>query len=90
MPGSTVVVPCDASSTRSLTESVAETRGPVYMRLDRNALLPVHSGGEPLSVGKGSTLETNQQESESVARNSYIGDMISVDSADISCIHFID
>jgi transketolase len=44
LPGMTVVVPADPITTRTVTNEVAEFRGPVYVRLTQENLPPVTEG----------------------------------------------
>lgn len=54
LPGMTVVVPCDAPSTRAATRAVAKMHGPAYIRLTRENLPTVTDGG--FALGKAAEL----------------------------------
>ena len=56
LPNMTVVVPADALEAASWVPIIAKHNGPVYMRLSRGAMLPVHDQAPQLTIGKGLTL----------------------------------
>ncbi len=56
LPHMTVVVPADASAVTRAVPLVAETDGPVYLRLSRDVALPVHSPDLCMEIGKGITV----------------------------------
>lgn len=56
LPGLTVLVPCDAVQTKALTCYMAETEGPMYMRMGRNAVEQVYPENETFTVGKAKQL----------------------------------
>lgn len=53
LPEMTVIVPCDGIEAAGFVPLIAEYDGPVYLRLNRAATLPVSTPGETLAVGKG-------------------------------------
>ena len=55
IPGMTVVVPADAKEARKAVFAVAETEGPVYMRLARLAT-PVFEEDYPFEIGKANVM----------------------------------
>lgn len=52
IPGMTVIQPADAVSTKKLLRIIAETEGPVYMRLGRAAVPIIYGEGDQMEVGK--------------------------------------
>ncbi len=55
IPGMTIVVPADAKEARKAVFAVAETEGPVYMRLARLAT-PVFEEDYPFEIGKANVM----------------------------------
>ena len=55
VPGMTVIVPADGNETRKAVFALAETKGPVYMRLARLAT-PVFEEDYPFEIGKANVL----------------------------------
>jgi len=53
LPEMTVIVPADGAEAGDLVPLVAEFDGPVALRLNRSATIPVHEAGAPLQIGKG-------------------------------------
>ncbi len=53
MPEMTVIVPADASEAGAWVPVIAAYDGPVYLRINRSATLPVHDPSTPLEIGKG-------------------------------------
>jgi len=53
LPNMTVIVPSDAVQAAAFVPLVAEYNGPVYLRINRGATLPVHQSGSELKIGKG-------------------------------------
>jgi transketolase len=53
LPNLTVIVPADATEAGSWVPIIAEHEGPVYIRISRAAVPPVHSQSPPLEIGKG-------------------------------------
>jgi len=53
LPEMTVIVPADGAEAAAFVPLVAEYDGPVYLRLNRSAALPVSQAGEKLQIGKG-------------------------------------
>lgn len=51
-PDLTLLVPCDGIQTKALTRYMAETKGPMYMRMGRNAVPQIYSEEETFTVGK--------------------------------------
>lgn len=56
LPDMTVIVPADALEAGKWVPIVAEYEGPVYLRINRAATLPVHDEKLQLRIGKGLTL----------------------------------
>ena len=56
LPNMTVVVPCDAIETEKAVEAVLNYRGPVYLRLGREALPEIMPAGSSFEIGKASEL----------------------------------
>jgi transketolase len=56
LPNLTVIVPADATEAGCWVPIIAEHEGPVYIRLSRAAVLPVHSKDPALEIGKGLVL----------------------------------
>lgn len=52
LPRMTVLVPADAHEVRKMTRAIAESHGPVYMRITRNDLPDVTGADEPFVIGK--------------------------------------
>lgn len=55
LPEMTVIVPSDAGECAAFVPLAAGFDGPVYLRLNRSAALPVSKPGETLQIGKGIT-----------------------------------
>ena len=53
LPNMMVIVPADAAEAAQFVPLVAEFDGPVYLRINRGATLPVHQPGSDLQIGKG-------------------------------------
>jgi transketolase len=53
LPDMTVIVPADATEAGCWVPIIAEHEGPVYIRLSRAAVPPVHDQNPPLEIGKG-------------------------------------
>jgi transketolase len=53
LPEMTVIVPADAGEAAAFVRLIAEYEGPVYLRLNRSATLPVSQAGEQIQIGKG-------------------------------------
>jgi len=53
LPEMTVIVAADAVQAGAWVPLVAEYDGPVYLRLNRSATIPVHEAGSPLEMGRG-------------------------------------
>ncbi|KYZ75998.1 transketolase [Anaerosporomusa subterranea] len=60
IPNLTVVVPSDEHSTRKATLAAAALKGPVYLRLSRAEVPPVHSPGMNFEIGKGIVVRTGK------------------------------
>jgi transketolase len=58
LPEMTVIVPADANEIAAWVPVIARYEGPVYLRLNRAATLPVHTGLPPVAIGRGETLHT--------------------------------
>ena len=57
IPGITILLPCDIYQTRKMTEFMAKTEGPVYMRMGRGPVPNVYSqDNAPFEVGKANIL----------------------------------
>jgi transketolase len=56
LPNMTVIVPCDALEAKKATVEAARTRGPVYIRLGRNASAVITGEGDPFVIGKANVL----------------------------------
>jgi len=55
--GITVILPCDAHQTREMTRKLADFKGPVYVRMGRNAVPDVYTeGNTPFEIGKANML----------------------------------
>lgn len=52
----TVLLPCDAAQTESLTRSLAEFEGPAYMRMGRGDVYDVYEKGASFTIGKANQL----------------------------------
>jgi len=55
-PGMTVIVPCDAPSTKKATAAMIEQRGPMYLRLGRPKVPVVYTDGCNFEIGKANTV----------------------------------
>jgi transketolase len=55
-PGMTVIVPCDAPSTKKATAAMIEHHGPTYLRLGRPKVPVVYTDGCDFEIGKANTL----------------------------------
>jgi len=55
-PGMTVIVPCDAPSTKKATAAMIEHHGPTYLRLGRPKVAVVYSDGCNFEIGKAITV----------------------------------
>lgn len=53
----TVLLPCDAAQTESLTRSLADFTGPVYMRMGRGDVYNVYEKGTGFTIGKANLLK---------------------------------
>ncbi len=51
-PGMTVLVPCDAPSTKKATEAMLQHQGPTYLRLGRPKVPVVYADGCDFQIGK--------------------------------------
>ncbi|RPJ51493.1 MAG: transketolase family protein, partial [Chloroflexi bacterium] len=58
LPEMTGIVPADAKEIAAWVSVIAETDGPVYLRLSRSATLPVHYGPVTPRIGRGEVLRT--------------------------------
>ncbi len=56
LPNMTVLVPCDGIQTGKMTEAIAQYKGPVYMRVNRNDMSDITSTDSPFEIGKVYTL----------------------------------
>ncbi|HBG76751.1 MAG TPA: transketolase [Clostridiales bacterium] len=57
IPGVTILLPCDVHQTRKMTEILAKTEGPVYVRMGRVPVPDVYSGDNiPFQIGKANLL----------------------------------
>lgn len=56
LEGLTVLIPSDAVQTNALTRWMAETEGPVYMRMGRAAVPVLYQNDQVFSIGKAVTL----------------------------------
>lgn len=56
LPGFTVIVPADASSTTAATRAMIERDGPVFLRCGRPKVPVVYANGEDFEVGKANRL----------------------------------
>jgi transketolase len=55
-PGMTVIVPCDAPSTKKATQAMIEHHGPTYLRLGRPKVPVVYTDGCNIEIGKANTV----------------------------------
>lgn len=55
-PGMTVIVPCDAPSTKKATAAMIEHHGPTYLRLGRPKVAVVYTDGCNFEIGKAITV----------------------------------
>lgn len=55
-PGMTVVVPCDAASTRKATRAILEHQGPTYLRLGRPKVPEVYADDGEFEIGRANRL----------------------------------
>ena len=55
-PGMTVLVPCDAASTRKATRAMLEHQGPTYLRLGRPKVPEVYTDDSEFEIGKANQL----------------------------------
>lgn len=60
LPNLAVIVPADAVEAGCWVPIIAEHEGPVYIRLSRASVPPVHSQSPPLEIGKGLLLRDGQ------------------------------
>jgi len=60
LPEMTLLVPADANQCAAFVPLMAELDGPVAMRINRSATLPVHGADEPLTIGKGIQRRTGE------------------------------
>jgi transketolase len=56
LPGMTVIVPADAAEVAAWVPVIGEMDGPVYLRLNRSATVPVYTKDVSVEVGKGNLL----------------------------------
>jgi transketolase len=56
LPEMTVIVPADANEVARWVPVIAEYDGPVYLRLNRSATLPVHAADVQVAIGRGMVL----------------------------------
>ena len=56
LPEMTVIVPADANEIARWVPVIAEYDGPVYLRLNRSATLPVHGADVQVAIGRGMLL----------------------------------
>ncbi len=54
--GMTVVLPCDNTQTKQLTEALVNYEGPVYVRMGRGAVEDVYETEVPFTIGKANTI----------------------------------
>lgn len=52
IPGITVLLPADAQQMKALTDTLAETEGPAYVRMGRGDVYDVYAEGETFEIGK--------------------------------------
>ena len=57
LPGMTVIVPSDAASARWATRFAAEHKGPVYLRLSREAYPDIYDRSAKFELGKGAVVK---------------------------------
>ncbi len=57
MPNLTVLVPSDIETTRGAIRAMLDYRGPVYLRLSRDAVASCHQGDERFSIGSAKVLK---------------------------------
>ena len=53
----TILFPCDAAQTESITRSLAEFEGPVYMRMGRGDVYDVYEKGTEFTIGRANQLK---------------------------------
>jgi transketolase len=53
LPNMTVIVPCDSVESKKATIKAAEWKGPVYIRLGRNASPIITADNDPFEIDKG-------------------------------------
>ncbi|MBC7472717.1 MAG: transketolase family protein [Candidatus Sericytochromatia bacterium] len=56
LPQMTVLVPCDETSTKSLTHLMAKHEGPVYLRTGRPKAATIYKDGDTFEIGKAKLL----------------------------------
>lgn len=56
LPGLTLLVPSDGIQTKALTRYMAETEGPMFMRMGRNGVPQIYAEDETFTVGKAKCL----------------------------------
>jgi transketolase len=56
LPNMRVIVPADAAEIAAWVPVIAESDGPVYLRINRSATLHVHDNAPALEIGRGLTL----------------------------------
>jgi transketolase len=57
IPGMTVIIPCDASETKKLTEALVNFDGPTYIRMGRGAVPDVYPNDDlPFEIGKANVI----------------------------------
>ena len=56
LPNMSIIVPCDAVEAKKATIAASKRRGPVYIRLGRNAAPVVTADDTPFEIGKGIVL----------------------------------
>ncbi len=72
IPNMTVIMPADAIATEALVHSLVEYKGPVYLRLTRDALPVIYESGEEFQIGKAKVLKEGRDVTIAA-----IGDMVS-------------
>ena len=56
LPGMTVIVPCDETSTTQATEAMLKRKGPVYLRLGRPAVPRIYEDDSEFVIGRANQL----------------------------------
>jgi transketolase len=81
LPGMTVLQPCDELETRQMVEFAAKHHGPVYLRLTRQNLAPVHGPAYQFVAGKIDVLSHGNSQTALIASGATVQECVQAQQA---------